>query len=116
MSEHYFPCGHKTVLGHTCPVCVKAALVAALRAVEWGAIAKSCPSCGGWEHAGPRGAGGGHRPDCQLDAALRAAEGEVLEDESEGKLTPFGKALIGREPLPEDAGQTYEIRELSKPD
>ena len=30
MTEHYFPCGHKMVLGHTCPVCVNADLVAAL--------------------------------------------------------------------------------------
>jgi hypothetical protein len=52
------------------------ALLAALKSVEWAGLAKSCPSCGGYEHAGPRGAGAGHAPDCELAAALRAAEGE----------------------------------------
>ena len=34
MTEHYFPCGHKMVLGHTCPVCVNADLVAALEGIR----------------------------------------------------------------------------------
>ena len=34
MTEHYFPCGHKMVLGHTCPVCVNADLVAALKWID----------------------------------------------------------------------------------
>jgi hypothetical protein len=48
-----------------------AALVAALRAVEWSnpAHIRCCPSC-------QRRWDGGHAPDCQLDKALRAAEGE----------------------------------------
>jgi len=49
-----------------------AALVAALRAVEWGAADgygdPRCPSCG------VRQFGNSHAPDCQLDKALRAAE------------------------------------------
>jgi hypothetical protein len=91
------------------------ALVAALKSVEWvwfdndNKWRRLCPHCKRWD-------GDGHAPDCQLDTALRAAEGEILEDEDEGELTPFGKALIGREPLPKDAGQTYETTELSKPD
>ena len=52
---------------------VNAALVAALKSVEWAGLAKSCPSCGGYEHAGPRGTGAGHAPDCPLDKALKAA-------------------------------------------
>jgi len=66
-----------------------AALVAALRAVEWGGAAGGggeacCPSCYGWPvaHAAnpfdpdSRAEPAGHTPDCQLHAALRAAEGE----------------------------------------
>jgi len=73
MSEHYFPCGHKMVLGRTCPVCVNAALVAALRAVEyvWNSPLELdlCPEC----HTAQ---GNGHAPDCQLAKALKDAEGE----------------------------------------
>ena len=55
-----------------------AALVVALRTVEWhrtsakwGTITTDiCPSCGETEIDG-------HAPDCQLDKALRAAEGET---------------------------------------
>ena len=67
-----------------------AALVAALRAVEWGGTAGGggeacCPSCYGWPvaHAAnpfdpdSRAEPAGHTPDCPLDAALRAAEGET---------------------------------------
>ena len=80
MSEHYFPCGHKVVLGHTCPVCVNAALLAALKAVEWVRLSPfeaalgeddpcwiECPSC-------RRPQTDGHASDCELAAALRAAE------------------------------------------
>jgi len=73
MSEHYFPCGHKIVLGHTCPVCVNTALLAVLKAVEWApphltdGLHDICPSCGHFKNQG-------HAPDCQLDKALRAAD------------------------------------------
>ena len=63
------------------------ALVAALRAVEWGGAAGGggeacCPSCYGWPTAhaanpfdpSSRAEPAGHAPDCQLDNALRAAE------------------------------------------
>jgi len=52
-----------------------AALVEALRAVEWVGLlmgdhtCEMCPQC--WSHKQ-----GGHAPDCQLDKALRAAEGD----------------------------------------
>jgi rubrerythrin len=77
MSDHYFPCGHKIVLGHTCPVCENAKLLAALRAVEWGRTSAEwdrehgdvCPSCGGRKEKG-------HAPNCQLAAALALAEGD----------------------------------------
>ena len=54
-----------------------AALVAALRTVEWGGegyaaegLRPTCPICGNWQRRR-------HTPDCQLDAALKAAEGET---------------------------------------
>ena len=48
-----------------------AALVAALRVVEWaGDAGVACPLC-------DRIPIEGHAPDCQLDKALRAAEGET---------------------------------------
>jgi len=46
-----------------------AALVAALRAVEWRGGFESCPSC-----AIVRPEDSHHLPDCPLDKALRAAE------------------------------------------
>ena len=70
MSEHYFPCGHKIVLGHTCPVCENKAILAALKAVEWPYEGRyACPCCG--QHKGQ-----GHALDCQLAKALKDAEGE----------------------------------------
>jgi len=69
MTEHYFPCGHKMVLGHTCPVCVNADLVAALEAVEWVCDAGLwyCPCCKQQRTKG-------HKTDCQLAAALAKAK------------------------------------------
>ena len=49
-----------------------AALVAALRAVEW----VRGVGQGEWCYVCMHQRGKGHAPDCQLDAALRAAEGE----------------------------------------
>jgi len=74
-SEHYSP---ERSLDLPCPGCLAerleaalgliAALVAALRAVEWAGEANvACPLC-------DRIPIEGHAPDCQLDKALRAAE------------------------------------------
>jgi len=80
-SEHYSP---ERSLDLPCPGCLaerleaarktNAALVNALRAVEWleaedgwGVTRNYCPSCDSRHEDG-------HAPDCQLDKALRAAE------------------------------------------
>ena len=47
--------------------------------------------------------------DCR-EAILRLYGGE-----DEDSLTPFGKALIGREAVSEDAGTVYEMTDLTEP-